>query len=301
MFACVVSGLGKQPSRRLAFRGGIAGVVSGTGTIAPVVGRVHSFILQGIEATPCEIEVDLTPAGLPKTTVVGLPDVAVKESIVRVRTAMLNSGFRFPHGRVTINLAPAHLRKEGPVYDLPIALALLRVGGTIAPAGERPLQIGDFLVGGELALDGRVRQIKGVVSLAQLASELGRRGVIVPRDNAAEAAVVEGVEVLGVESIGELAAIFNGHRCVEPHPPVDIDAMIGQAEPTVDFADVRGQEAAKRALTIAAAGAHNILLIGPAGTGERVAPANSEDRGPTTPAGTRSRFPGMTTVFGPSG
>ena len=234
-----------------------------------MISRVHSFILQGIDATPCEIEADLSPVGLPKTTIVGLPDMAVKESIERVRTAVLNSGFRFPQSRVTINLAPADVRKEGPVYDLPIAVALLLAGGTIDPvAGDGRPQARDFLIAGELALDGRIRPVKGVISLAQLAGELGVRGVIVPSANASEAAAVDGIEVRGVETLGQLVSLFNGQCQVPPHSTIDIESLIAERKPKVDFADVRGQEAAKRALTIAAAGGHNVLMLGPAGTGK---------------------------------
>ncbi len=234
-----------------------------------VISRVHSFVLQGIDARPCEIEADLSPVGLPKTTVVGLPDAAVKESIERVRTALLNSGFRYPQSRITINLAPADVRKEGPVYDLPMAVALLLASGTIEPSadGTRP-RSEDYLIAGELALDGRVRRIKGTISLALLAKERGVKGVMVPQANAAEAAAVDGIDVLGVESLGQVVGIFNGQCAAVPHPTVDIESMIAETIVEVDFADVRGQEAAKRAVTIAAAGGHNILMIGPAGTGK---------------------------------
>ncbi len=267
-----------------------------------VISRVNSFVLQGIDALPCEIEADLSPVGLPKQIVVGLPDVAVKESMERVRTALLNSGLRFPQTRLTINLAPADVKKEGPVYDLPIAVALMLADGTIErakgtearrhegtegkrqrDASEREAhtteqdgalltaegpQPSEFFIAGELALDGRVRPVKGVISLAILAKAAGARGVIVPRANAAEAAAVDGIEVLGVSTLGEIVALFNGSLRIEPHPTVDADALIEQAQPSVDFGDIRGQEAAKRAITIAAAGAHNILMLGPAGTGK---------------------------------
>ncbi|MHC4416186.1 MAG: YifB family Mg chelatase-like AAA ATPase [Planctomycetota bacterium] len=235
-----------------------------------MVSRVHSFILQGIDATPCEIEADLSSAQLPKTAIVGLPDAAVKESIQRVRTAVLNSGFRFPRGRVTINLAPANVRKEGPVYDLPIAVAVLLAGGAIEPAAQRDgrPRPGDLLLAGELALDGRVRPIRGVISLAQLARERNLRGVVVPQANASEAAAVGGIEVRGVETLGQVAGMFNDQCAVELHPAIDLESLIAHAEPKVDFGEVRGQEAAKRALTIAAAGAHNVLMLGPAGTGK---------------------------------
>ncbi|UCD74848.1 MAG: YifB family Mg chelatase-like AAA ATPase [Phycisphaerales bacterium] len=228
-----------------------------------------SFVLQGIDAIPCEIEVDLSPVGLPRTTVVGLPDTAVKESVERVRTALLNSGFRYPNSRITINLAPADVRKEGPVYDLPFAAALLRADATIVPlSGEDRPSMDDYLIAGELALDGRVRPIKGAISLAILAKQRGAAGVIVPADNAAEAAAVDGIDVLGVRTLGEVVALFNGVCTIEPHPTLDVEALIVQAQPEVDFGDVRGQEAAKRAVIIAAAGGHNILMIGPAGTGK---------------------------------
>ena len=233
-----------------------------------VISRVHSFVLQGIDAAACEIEVDLSPVGLPKTTTVGLPDAAVKESSERVRTALLNSGFRYPQTRLTINLAPADVRKEGPVYDLPIAMAILQADGTIQPAEAGPTCAEGYVVAGELALDGRVRSIKGGISLALLAKRLGKRGVIVPRANAAEAAAVDEIDVIGVSSLGQVVQFLNGQVDLEPHPPIDAESLIAQAQPEVDFGDIRGQEAAKRAVTIAAAGAHNLLMIGPAGTGK---------------------------------
>jgi magnesium chelatase family protein len=237
-------------------------------TIRGVISRVHSFVLQGIDAISCEIEADINPVGLPRTTIVGLPDVAVKESAERVRTAMLNSGFRFPQSRLTINLAPADLRKEGPVYDLPIALALLMAEGAVEPAADGRPRPDAYLVAGELALDGRVRPIKGAISLAILARRHALKGVIVPVDNAPEAATVDAVDVLGVGTLGEVVGFFNGRCDLRPHPTIDADSLIAQSRVTVDFADIRGQEAAKRAITVAAAGAHNVLMIGPAGTGK---------------------------------
>ncbi len=248
-----------------------------------MISRGHSFVLQGIDAIACEIETDLSTVGLPKTTIVGLPDAAVKESTERVRTAMLNSGFRFPQTRITINLAPADIKKEGPVYDLPMAVALLAADGTIEKVyqqdgKERP-SLDQYLIAGELALDGRVRPVRGVISLAilakKLAGESGKgsnpgniRGVIVPEDNAPEAAAVEGIDVIGVSSLGQVVAFFNGQLDLQPHQTIDADRMIAEVPPEVDFADIRGQEAAKRAVTIAAAGGHNILMLGPAGTGK---------------------------------
>lgn len=226
-----------------------------------MISRVHSFVLQGIDAIACEIEADLSPVGLPKTTVVGLPDVAVKESMERVRTALLNSGFRFPQTRITINLAPADTKKEGPVYDLPFAVAMLRAEGGIQPTFDGRPRVDDYLIAGELALDGRVRPIKGVISLSLLARKLKARGVIVPAENAAEAAAVDGITVLGVTTLGEIVGLFNGQCKIEPHRTIDADTLIAQTKPEVDFADIRGQESAKRAITIAAAGQHNILTM----------------------------------------
>jgi magnesium chelatase family protein len=240
-----------------------------------MLARVQSFVLQGIDAVPCEIELDLADAGMEHDSIVGLPDAAVKESLQRVKSALLNSGYSTGCGKMLVNLAPADLRKEGPVYDLPIALGLLLAEGVIRGAkvggGDReeaPVDPRCFLVAGELALDGRVRPVRGALAMALLARQRGMRGVIVPADNALEAAVVEGVEVLGVRTVSEVVGLFNAHIEPEPHPPVDVAALIQSSDAEVDFAEVRGQEAVKRAITIAAAGGHNLLMLGPAGTGK---------------------------------
>ncbi len=228
-----------------------------------VLSRIHSFILIGIDPILCEVEVDVAGRGLAKTTMVGLAQTAVKESIERVRQAMINSGYPFPSHKLLINLAPADVKKDGPALDLPIAVGLLRGSNSIQTNRHK-----DFLIVGELALDGRVRKIKGVLSLALLAKEKGFTGVIVPQENAKEAAVVEGIEVYPVANLSQVVSFLNEQL---PLAPYELDGELFQASqvaPYLDFVDVRGQEAVKRAITIACAGAHNILMVGPPGTGK---------------------------------
>ncbi len=234
-----------------------------------MLARVRSSLLQGIDALPCEVEVDYDPTAIDRfPLIVGLPDAAVKESLERVRAALTNSGYYPPAGRLLINLAPADLKKEGPVYDLPIAVGMLAVNGVIKDRPEGGLDYRHAVLAGELALDGRVRPIKGALALASMAKATGATAAIVPAENAAEASIVGGIDVYGVSTVAELVGLLTGQLEVEPHAPPDVGGILRQAEAPIDFAEVRGQESVKRAITIAAAGQHNILMLGPAGTGK---------------------------------
>jgi magnesium chelatase family protein len=228
-----------------------------------VLAKAHSFVLIGIDALLCEVEVDVSRHGMEKTTIVGLPQAAVKESIERVRRAMINSGFPFPDHSQLVNLAPADVKKEAPALDLPIAIGLLRAISAINTDRHKEL-----LIAGELALDGKLRKIKGALSLAMLAREKKLKGVVLPEENAREAAVVEGVEVYSVNTLAQAVAFLNEQLPLEPYELDGEAYLASQQAGDLDFADVRGQEAVKRAITIAAAGSHNLLMIGPPGTGK---------------------------------
>jgi magnesium chelatase family protein len=228
-----------------------------------MLARLQSVTLVGIDAVACEVEVNVATRGFANAQIVGLPDAAVKESLERIRTAITNCGYEVPAHRTVINLAPADIRKEGPALDLPIALGMLFVAD-----GAVPDSTSHYVIAGELALDGRVRPIKGALSLAMLARREGYRGVLVPRENANEAAVVEGLEVIAVASLTEAVGFLTEQLPLEP-TTVDLQEVFEKSSHyDVDFSDVRGQEFCKRGLTIAAAGGHNVLMIGPPGAGK---------------------------------
>ncbi len=228
-----------------------------------MLAQVHSFVLQGIDPLACEVEVDVADRGLAKTTIVGLPDAAVKESMERVRSAICNSGYPFPANRLLVNLAPADTPKQGPSFDLPIAIGLLLAEQVIQTQKHKRL-----LFAGELALDGRLRPVNGAINLALLARRLGVEGVIVPVANGHEAAAAGGIEVYPADTLTSVVGFLNEQHEIEPQPDLDVEALVDHQPPEMDFADIRGQEGPKRAATIAAAGAHNLLMIGPAGTGK---------------------------------
>ena len=229
-----------------------------------MLARLKTFTLVGIEAMPVDVEVDLSPAAMPKTILVGLPEAAVKESTHRVERAIVNSGFIRPQDRVVINLAPGDLPKQAPSFDLPVAIGVLAGSGQLASD-----RLEQYAVVGELALEGITRPVKGALSIAiEAAKDKDLQGLVVPAESAGEAAVVEGLEVIPVESLAQAVAFFAGQIDIDP-APTRLDELFEQYSTyDVNFGDVRGQESGKRAMTLAAAGRHNLIMIGPPGSGK---------------------------------
>ena len=226
-----------------------------------MLARVLSSAVIGIDAYIVEVEVDISQ-GLPSFSTVGLPEGAVRESKERVKASIKNSGYQFPSDRITVNLAPADIKKEGSAFDLPMAIGILAATGLISKDS-----CSEYLIMGELSLDGLIRPIKGALPIAVTARDTGLKGIFLPRENATEAAVVEGIDIYPVGTLSQLVQLLSdGSKIIPFH--VNFNRVHENSDQQMDFSDVRGQETVKRAMEIAAAGGHNMIMIGPPGAGK---------------------------------